>query len=127
MRQWVEIRLKVVDNAAYTSLLALRRLGLSLSRVQRARFVGSGEPDALERVRRDQALFSVNLHKLRTLDADAPAPGEIWIAPRDEFSHGVNVWRLFDDRGNPASREMLERARDVLLCNPAIEEATLPP
>ncbi len=35
-------------------------------------------------------------------------------------------WKLFDRDGHPVSKATLGLARDVLLCNPAIEEAEMP-
>lgn len=125
-RRWVEIRLKVPDNTAYTALVALRRLGVAVARVERARLVAAGgeAAAALDRVRRDEAIFNPNLHDASIIEREEPASGELWVWPR-EASHELQRWRLVDEFGAPASRALLEHARDALLCNPAIEEAEL--
>ena len=116
MSRWIEIRLKVPDNTAYTALVALRRLGVVVARVERAR--------------RDESLFNSNLHEAQLLETEKPGAGEVWIRSLDDARYArddrVEAWRLFDGDGAPVPVKALRRACDALLCNPAIEEATLP-
>ncbi len=120
------VRLKVPDNTAYTALVALRRLGVPVARVERATLIVVAAADdsaALEGVRRDEALFNANLHEVELVRCSAPEAGEIWVRARDASS--MQAWRLFDEDGAPVPRATLEWARDALLCNPAIETAVV--
>ncbi|HEY1653883.1 MAG TPA: hypothetical protein VGF86_02080 [Candidatus Tumulicola sp.] len=140
----VEIALKIPDNAAFTALLALRRLGLDVARVERSevwRFDDRGDPATLaDRVRANETIFNPNKHRLVELETMRPRPGETWIERRDDGDEvrahlggkgiaGVNAsrryagWRLLTSGGEPASRETLAAAVAGLLCNPAIEKA----
>ncbi len=122
----IAVRLKVPDNTAYTALVALRRLGVPVARVERATLVvvtAADDSAALEGVRRDEALFNPNLHEVGLVPHSAPEAGEIWVRAGDETA--MQAWRLFDEYGAPAPAETLERARDALLCNPAIETAVV--
>jgi phosphoribosylformylglycinamidine (FGAM) synthase PurS component len=127
---WVEIRLKVPDNTAYTAFTALRRLGVEVTRVERAKVVRydvAGEEAALGAARSDETLFNPNLHELRAR-ANVPMEGEVFLRSFDyaQDDKACIVWRLTGDDGAPASRAVLERACEALLCNSAIEEAALP-
>ncbi len=143
-RHWVEVRLTVPDATAFTALAALRRLGIDISRVERGSVYGidsSGSDAALlESVRSDVSRFNINLHDARTRDG-VPGEGEMFVREvgpstslryaRDDSGGYARddtfvVWRLFDEEGRRVSREVLERARDALLCNAACEEAELP-
>jgi hypothetical protein len=74
---------------------------------------------------------------------DRPAPGEAWI---EEPGHGVLErpvrisgrvlpgveraqrfvsWQLEAPGGGPASSEVVRRAVEILLCNPAFQKATI--
>ncbi|HEY9085320.1 MAG TPA: hypothetical protein VIN40_05195 [Candidatus Tyrphobacter sp.] len=128
MKRRIAIRLKVPDNTAYTALVALRRLGVPVAHVERARLVqveGESAAAMLAAVERDEELFNPNLHEIRLLDADRPVAGEMWVWPRDARSDIV-AWRLAGESGEPLDAPSLQRACDVLLCNNAVEEATFP-
>ena len=128
MRRWVEIRLKVPDNTAYTALVTLRRLGVPVAHVERARLVqvqGEDEAALLARVERDEELFNANLHEASVLPDEALSAGEVRIWPRSARSD-IRRWRLRDENGAPLDTPALRRACAALLCNPAIEEAELP-
>jgi hypothetical protein len=128
MTKAIAIGLKIPDNAAYTALVTLRRLGIALSRVERNHiwlFDDEGDTAALvRRVQSDETVFNPNTHHLRVLESNAPRPGELWIEPLTPAAQGPAsvAWRLFDERG-PARHAVLTAAADRLLCNPAIERA----
>jgi len=126
----VAVSLKIPDNAAYTALVALRRLGVSAERVERSEIwtfeEDGGAAESLEaRVEADETIFNPNKHRLTLLDQAAPRAGEVWIRRRDATTGGpaAVAWRLFGARGEPAGREVLAAAVERLLCNPAIETA----
>jgi phosphoribosylformylglycinamidine (FGAM) synthase PurS component len=137
-RSAVSIGLKVPDNAAYTALVALRRLGVDVARVERSEiwlFDDDGDPETLRRrVMADETIFNPNLHRLTVLDEPVPRAGEVWIEPltgchpeRSERSrratrHAV-AWRLYAAHDEPVNRAVLEAAIERLLCNPAIDRA----
>lgn len=147
----VAIRLKVPDNTAYTALVALRRLGVEVVRVERAELWfldDAGDPATLgDRVRANEAIFNSHVHELEIRDERRPRSGEVWIreiascAQDDRGStdaQGSNgriadvtgakravSWRLFDRLDRPVAKAILACACDALLCNAAIEEATL--
>lgn len=128
MKRWIAVRLKVPDNTAFTAFVALRRLGVTVGNVERARLVeveGESEAAMLRSVERDEELFNANLHEATLLPGKRPAAGEVWVWPRDAKSD-VTAWRLRDERGAPFDAASLRRACDALLCNPAIEDADFP-
>jgi phosphoribosylformylglycinamidine (FGAM) synthase PurS component len=126
----VSISLKIPDNTAYTALVALRRLGVDVERVERGEIWlvdDEGDPGALTaRITADETIFNPNKHRLTILDACEPRAGEVWIEPLGigsvEGPHAV-AWRLFDAHGGPVAAAVLEGAVERLLCNPAIETA----
>jgi phosphoribosylformylglycinamidine (FGAM) synthase PurS component len=126
-RRAVAISLKIPDNTAYTALVALRRLGIEIERVERSEiflFDDAGDVDALAaRIRADETLFNPNKHRLSVLDAPRPQWGEVWIERLETRGDRATSWRLFAARGVPAKRPVLEAAIERLLCNPAIERA----
>ncbi|HVN68802.1 MAG TPA: hypothetical protein VMU38_03985 [Candidatus Binatia bacterium] len=129
------IALKIPDNAAFTALVALRRLGVDVARIERSEIweFENGEPveRLTARIESDESIFNPNLHRLSALDRAAPRPGEAWIEPRARASDAAAddkqlraiAWRLFDKSGKPATNEVVLRAVERLLCNPAIERA----
>lgn len=125
----VAIRLKIPDNAAYTALVALRKLGVHVDRVERAeiRFFEGDDAGALvARIESDETIFNPNKHQVALLDAGTPRSGEVWIeslGPASRTAPDAIGWRLFDARDEPVSRRELDAAIDRLLCNPAIERA----
>jgi phosphoribosylformylglycinamidine (FGAM) synthase PurS component len=124
----VAINLKIPDNAAYTTLVTLRRLGIDVAGVERSqivRFADALEPHALvAEVEDDESLYNPNKHRVTVLDADAPRAGEVWIV-QDNADRPVG-WRLYSAPGVPASLAVLTQAAERLLCNPAIERAIYP-
>jgi phosphoribosylformylglycinamidine (FGAM) synthase PurS component len=126
----IAISLKIPDNAAYTTLVALQRLGIAIEGVDRSdiyMFDDAGDVASLvDRVKADERIFNPNKHRLTVLETDEPRRGETWIArtqdgvaQRDRFVG----WRLFDAQGEPVAQAVLASAADRLLCNPAIEQA----
>lgn len=128
MSRAVAINLKIPDNAAYTALVTLRRLGVDVARVERSEIVRFADaPDAralIAAVESDESLYNPNKHRVTVLDADAPRPGEVWIF-QDDGDRPIG-WRLFGASGKPASADVLAQAAERLLCNPAIERALFP-
>ncbi|MGB6061628.1 MAG: hypothetical protein WBG27_08005 [Candidatus Aquilonibacter sp.] len=124
-RRAVAINLKIPDNAAYTALVTLRRLGVDVDRVERSeivRFSVAPEPRVLiAQVESDESLYNPNKHRVTVLDDDAPRPGEVWIV-QDDADRPVG-WRLFSASGVPASADVVAQAAERLLLNPAIERA----
>ena len=128
MTRAVAINLKIPDNAAYTALVTLRRLGIELAGVERSEIVRVADAPASQAlvaaVEGDESLYNPNKHRVTVLDADAPRAGEVWIVA-DDAERPVG-WRLFTAPGVPASLDVLAQAAERLLCNPAIERAIFP-
>jgi hypothetical protein len=136
----VAIRLKIPDNEAYTALVALRRLGVDVARLERAEIWqlhdNGNESDFVERVERNETLFNPNKHQLSLLEDSRPREGEVWIEALDAREQRLRIagiggarrylgWRLFAQSHIPASEQTVRAAVDSLLCNPAIERAIL--
>ena len=140
------IRLKIPDNEAFTALRALQRLGVEVARMERSDVLQleclANDAHLVDAVQHNETLFNPNKHEIEELAAARPRQGELWIEELGEDPalrgklggkaiEGVLAakrytgWRLFDQQGNPATAEVLERAASVLLCNPAIERAIL--
>jgi hypothetical protein len=129
VRRAVAIGLKIPDNTAYTALVALRRLGVAVGRVERNEiyfFEDENDRSALaDRIAADEVIFNPNKHRLTILERDRPGRGEVWIEPLLASKSGpaATGWRLLDDEGGPVEREVLGAAIERLLCNPAIDRA----
>lgn len=126
----VAIGLKIPDNTAYTALVALRRLGVKVARVERSEirlYRNSGDASELaKRVKSDETVFNPNKHLLAVLDDMVPRAGEVWIVPLDDTFGTMGratAWRLIDEHDGPVERSVLDAAIERLLCNPAIERA----
>lgn len=123
----VAISLKIPDNAAYTALTTLQRLGVDVKRVERSEILvidAPGDNAALAKaIEGDEAIFNPNKHRLSVLGAVEPRPGEVWIAEMGRERRFIG-WRLLDAAGHPATADVLRAAAERLLCNPAIEKAT---
>lgn len=123
----VSINLKIPDNAAYTALTTLQRLGVHVARVERSEILVvdfGGDPATLAKtIEADESIFNPNKHRLTLLDAVAPRPGEVWISEMGRLNRYVG-WRLIDESGAPLGPDALRMACERLLCNPAIEKAT---
>ncbi len=138
MLHTIAIKLKIPDNAAFSALTALRRLGVDVERVERAdiwQFAGPGSSDDVATsVKRNESLFNPNKHVLEVLESPSPRAGETWISnipiPGDvppgssagAAKHYV-AWRLFAGHDRPADKATVTSAIEKLLCNPAIERA----
>lgn len=125
MTRAVSISLKIPDNTAYTALVALRRLGVRVERVERSEiwfFDDDGEA-LTRRIMGDETIFNPNKHRLDVLDEPVPRAGEVWIEPLVPQARGpaAIAWRLFDQDDAVIDREALDAAIERLLCNPAIE------
>jgi len=142
-----EVVLSIPDNEALTALATLQRLGIDVADLKRAdlwRFkVDSSDANDLpERLRGLETVFNPNKHRLRERASAAPESGEVWIdeaAPPGRRAGGGTVagrevrgvrqaerlvsWRLFDRHGKPALAEVVDRAVETLLCNPAFQRA----
>jgi phosphoribosylformylglycinamidine (FGAM) synthase PurS component len=130
-RRAAAIELKIPDNAAYTALTALRRLGVDAGAVRRSEIwccdADGDEAAFAARIRGDAAIYNPNLHRLIVLPSAQPRPGEVWIGRRSDEGAARRRyvgWRLEHADGTPVRREVLRAAVDALLCNPAIESAT---
>ena len=126
----VAIGLKIPDNAAYTALVTLQRLGVEVERVERTDVVcfddDGSDASVRARVEADEALYNPNKHRVTVLGAARPRAGEVWIEPLDEAAGDVRRytgWRLFSHAGAPADPQTVDAAVERLLCNPAIERA----
>jgi len=138
------VTLTIPDNEAFTAYETLGRLGIPAARVVRADIWqfdvdGAGAADDLARtVASIETIHNPNKHRLAERASDRPAPGEVWIAPRDEAPattvagraiHGVRAirrrtaWRLLDDAGHDVAPADLDRAVETFLCNPAFQVA----
>jgi hypothetical protein len=121
----VAIALKIPDNAAYTALVALRRLGVAVDHVERSEiyfFDDFEDENALrQRVTNDETIFNPNKHRMTVLEKNAPTEGEVWIV--SESGASTIAWTLQTANGLPVSRVILDMAIERLLCNPAIDRA----
>jgi hypothetical protein len=150
MMRAYEIALTIPDNEAYTTLTALRRMGIDVARVERSDIfvadVADDRAEELDAVMRTlETLYNPNKHRLNVRDAAAPAAGEVWIAPLAESAEtpGAIVvagrtlpgtrallrrtaWRLFDARERYVSDTIRDAAVAGLLCNPAFQLALRP-
>ena len=142
-----EIQLVIPDNEAYTALTTLKRLDVPCDQVVRSDvhvFGAEDDVDAGELARllmTIATIYNPNKHRLRALDAPRPKPGEAWIASSEipQVREHVQVggvelkgvrtawratsWRLLDRAGNTVPAEVLGRAVETLLCNPAFQRA----
>jgi len=139
------VSLTIPDNEAFTARETLDRLGIPVARVVRADiwlFDADADPDAGDlagAIASIETIHNPNKHRLAERESDRPAPGEVWIASRDEAPArlvagraipGVRAirrrtaWRLLDDSGRDVAPAALDRAVETFLCNPAFQVAT---
>lgn len=139
----VAISLKIPDNEAYTTLTALRRLGVAVEKVERSeiwRVEDTGEEATfVSRIESNETIFNPNKHRLAVLEKTQPRPGEVWIEELGRHNEvrehlGGKIipgltnarryvgWRLISSGGSPAGEDVLQSAVQKLLCNPAIEK-----
>jgi hypothetical protein len=137
------VSLTIPDNEAFTAFETLGRLGVPAARIVRSD-IWSFEVD--ERAAGDLAatissietISNPNKHRLIERSSDRPETGEVWIAPRDEAPAtevagrpipGVRAirrrtaWRLLDEGGRDVAPDVLDRAVETFLCNPAFQVA----
>ena len=136
------ITLTIPDNEAFTAYETLGRLGVPVARVVRADIwqfdADAPAGDLASTVASIETIHNPNKHRLAERESDRPAPGEVWIAARDEKPAtavagrsipGVKsirrrtAWRLLDDAGRDVPPADLDRAVETFLCNPAFQIA----
>jgi hypothetical protein len=136
------VTLTIPDNEAFTALETLSRLGIPVARVVRADIwlfdADEGTGDLAAAIASNETIHNPNKHRLAERESDRPAPGEVWIASRDEAPvssvagrpiAGVRAirrrtaWRLLDDSGRDVAPAALDRAVETFLCNPAFQVA----
>jgi len=136
------VSLTIPDNEAFTALETLGRLGVPVARIVRADIwlfdLHEHAGDLASAVASNETIHNPNKHRLAERESDRPAPGEVWIAPRDEAPErlvagrsipGVRTirrrtaWRLLDDSGRDVAPAALDRAVETFLCNPAFQVA----
>jgi phosphoribosylformylglycinamidine (FGAM) synthase PurS component len=145
----VEVTLTIPDNEAETARQTLQRLGVHVGKLERAdlyRF--ELEPDAeaalVASLRGIETIYNPNKHALRVRDVALPLPGEVWIDephPADDARSGVlrlagrrlpgvsaverfTAWRVLDEHGRASQSDVVGKAVETLLCNPAFQRAT---
>ena len=142
-----EIRLVIPDNEAYTALTTLRRLNVECDDLVRSDVHVFGADDDVDAEELGRLLMTVatiynpNKHRLRPLDSPRPKPGEVWVTAaetpplRDRVEVGgvelkgvrtawrATSWRLLDRSGSNVPPDVLGRAVETLLCNPAFQRA----
>jgi hypothetical protein len=137
------VSLTIPDNEAFTAFETLGRLGVPVARVVRSDIWSfdvderaAGELAAT--IGSIETISNPNKHRLVERSADRPEAGEVWIAPRDETPatqvagrsipgvHAIRrrtAWRLLDDAGHDVAPDVLSRAVETFLCNPAFQVA----
>lgn len=138
----------IPDNEALTALATLRALGVDVGALERSdvwRFdvapaAAAGLVDAVCAI---ETIFNPNKHALAVMSGSDPSAGEVWIdepAAAVRFGkpplriagrllEGVDrverftAWRLRDRHGAPVAREVVDRALETLLLNPAFQRA----
>jgi len=150
--RYVEVVLTIPDNEAETALATLRRLGVHVERLRRSDLYrveldAASESTLLETLRQIETIYNPNKHALELRSDGAPRAGEVWVGEANLESvrktdvHSVIVagrvltgvrrlerlvaWQLFGERGKPASAEVVLRATESLLCNPAFQRAVM--
>ena len=139
------VSLFIPDNEAFTAYETLARLGIPVARVQRSDIWlfdvdASAASSLTAAVSQIGTVYNPNKHRLAERRSDAPDPGEVWIAARDETPAtkiagrvlpGVTAirrrtaWRLLDDAGQDLAPADRDRAIATFLCNPAFQVAII--
>ncbi len=143
MTRTYAVTLTIPDNEAFTAFETLSRLGIPVTRVIRADIWQFEVDDVLARELTDaigtiETIHNPNKHRLQERTANEPEPGEVWIAPRDEAPatlvggraipgvravHRCTAWRLLDENGRDVPSDLLAKAVETFLCNPAFQMA----
>ena len=137
------ITLTIPDNEAFTALTTLARMGLAVDGAVRSD-VWIATVDAAHAAALDAAIgtietiYNPNKHRLEIRTDARPRPGEVWITAHDETPaitvagrtvDGVRgiirrtAWRRLDERGVDVPPDVLDRATESFLCNPAFQKA----
>jgi hypothetical protein len=136
------VSLTIPDNEAFTAYETLCRLGVPVARIARADVwqfdVDESAGDLAGTIASIESIHNPNKHRLAERESDRPAPGEVWIAPRDERPSALvagrtipgvravrrhTAWRLLDDAGQDVAPAHLDQAVETFLCNPAFQVA----
>jgi hypothetical protein len=153
MTRTFEVALTIPDNAAYTALVALRRLGFDCDSLERADIyvfdLHESAVSALERELQSlETIYNPNKHILRARPG-APQPGELWVGDiggqganlpggkepsmttlriAGRTLEGVHALARFTawrltSQGAPVSPAIAASAGEALLCNQAYQQA----
>lgn len=153
MTRTFEVALTIPDNAAFTALAALERLGIECDELARSdvyvfELAESAAPELEATLETIETVYNPNKHRLRAR-RDAPEPGEVWIGdmpPPGAASPGgkeptMSPLRLAGrtlegvrslDRftswrlrrnGRAVPGAVAAAAAEQLLCNPAYQQA----
>ena len=137
------VTLTIPDNEAYTALTALSRMGLTVASAIRSDVwiatVHAAHAEALDRaIATFETVYNPNKHHLEVRSGAHPLPGEVWITAHAETPttsiagrtvDGVRgivrrtAWRLLDEAGGDVPADVLRRATETFLCNPAFQKA----
>jgi len=144
----VEVVLTIPDNEAETALATLRRLGVELGELVRADLyrveVDPAQEEALVATLRDlETIYNPNKHALQVRSDGEPRAGELWVEelhatpppagpvriagrllPGVTRIEHFTAWRMRDGEGRAAGPEVVARAAQTLLYNPAFQKAT---
>jgi phosphoribosylformylglycinamidine (FGAM) synthase PurS component len=143
----IEVVLTIPDNEAETALATLRRLGVDLAELKRADLyrveVDPAREGALAATLRElETIYNPNKHALRVRPDGEPRAGELWveelhaapppagpvriagrILPGVRRIERFTAWRLREADGQEAGPEVVARAAQTLLYNPAFQKA----
>jgi hypothetical protein len=137
------VTLTIPDNEAYTALTALARIGIPASNAIRSDvWIATVEVEhaaALDAaIGTIETVYNPNKHRLEVRSDAVPRPGEVWITAHDETPaitiagrtvagvRGIvrrTAWRLLDEHGADVAPNVLDRATETFLCNPAFQKA----
>jgi phosphoribosylformylglycinamidine (FGAM) synthase PurS component len=143
MTRTYAVTLTIPDNEAFTAFETLGRLGITVARLQRAdiwqlEVEEDGAADLAARLSSIETIYNPNKHRLVERSTNEPESGEVWIATRDETPAtlvagraipGVRTvrrrtaWRLLDEHGHQVAPDLLTKAVETFLCNPAFQVA----
>ena len=137
------VTLSIPDNEAFTALTTLARMGLAVETAIRSDvWIASVEAEhaaALDgTITTIETVYNPNKHRLEVREDARPRSGEVWITAHDETPaitiagrtvDGVRgivrrtSWRLLDQHGADVPADVLDRATESFLCNPAFQKA----